>query len=102
MHSVADPISPTAAMPSRPAPPPSRHLLSSYGILFILLTMVSMVRHTFHMAQYHFVLFFPAFLAPFSRARQSGSICRHLWWHQISPDSSFPTSPGLVVPVNIS
>lgn len=83
MHALADPISPIVAMPSRPAPPPSRHLLSSYGILLILLTMVSMVRHTFHMAQYHFashfccplyfVLFFPAFLAPFS-----GSICRHL------------------------
>lgn len=111
------PISPTVAMSSRISTPPSRHLLSSYGILFILLTMVSKVRHTFHMAQYHFAshsatsaahfvwVFTPSLLGPFpsgSLSRQSGSICRH----QVSIGSVQTVRPpldhpGVVVPVKV-
>lgn len=45
----------------------------------------------------------PAFLAPFSRARQSGSICRHLQTSVASDQSTqfAPHFSGLVVPVKV-
>lgn len=100
------PISPTVAMPSRTSTTPSRHLLSSYGILFILLTMVSKVRHTFHMAQYHFAShsrcpfclgFAPQPSRPLSLGLAGSPVGQHLQAssvHRISPDSSLPTRPS--------
>lgn len=106
MCPLSYPISPTVAMSSRTSTPPSRHLLSSYGILFILLTMVSKVRHTFHMAQYHFASHFrcplclgfhPQPSRPLSLGLAGSPVGQHLQAssvHRISPDSSPPTRPS--------